>query len=91
MKIIKSIISILGYEVIKDKKVYTEDRLKQFARSALISAFILPIVTFNYASKAKRSTDEKIIRRAKIAELIAILILSLPVFVILVTILVFYL
>lgn len=88
MRILSRIISILEFQVGKDRKVYTEDQYRDFARRAMLSAFFLPINTFSYAAKAKKSANPEIVRRAKKAELIALAVMS-P-FVILILIGLFY-
>lgn len=60
------------------KETYSEEQMEKFAKDAYLSAnfaLIIPILIFfpfRYAPRAKKSSDQKIVDKAKKAERIAV-------------------
>jgi hypothetical protein len=83
MIIVEKIIGVLEWSSKKDLKTYTEEELRGFAETAYMYAIgaifipILIIMPFQYAKKAKQSSNADIAKKAKQAEYIALIYLLL--------------
>jgi len=71
MKIIRYLILLLEFNVGKDSKVYSEEELAKFAQEAMLYSFVIPLITFSFAAKAKKSKNPDIIKKAERAEIVA--------------------
>lgn len=75
---LKKIVSVLEFSISKENKTYTEEEYKQFADKAMTYSVLIPVNTFSYAKKAKKSSNPAIVKRAEKAETVAFF-LCLPI------------